>query len=422
MLSLFSKKTIFLFIFLISSFLFFLIVFAQNNIEEIQKLINEKNQELNNLLKQKELLEKELEQISQKSNQYQNEILKLNNNIKQLNVLIETNKINLEKLNLEINLLTQEIDNSQKKIELKKQTINKIFKEIQEYDNQNFIVLILKNKSLGQNFNDLKNLIVLNKNLKKEWDELLKIKENLTNNLENLNYKKSLQEKETTNYLNRQSILTEQKKLNQDFLNQTKNQEKIYQKQIEELEKKQEEIGKIIEELETKLRKEYGQEIPVRKNSLGLPLDYIVVTQEYGATDFAQRAYRTKFHNGIDLKAQIGTPIYAAADGKVLRVDNNDRGNSFYNRFQYGLYILIDHQNGISTLYAHLSRALVKANEEVKKGQLIGYSGNTGYSYGPHLHFGVYLTKSLEFKKIPPANGLVPVGATLNPRDYLENF
>lgn len=420
-MSLFQTRKI-LILFFLANFLFFSLTFAQNSeIENIQKLINEKNQELNNLLKQKEILEKELEQVNQKTSQYQQEISKLNNSIKQLNLLIETNKLNIEKLNLEIELLNQEINNHQKKIELKKQTISKIFKEIQEYDNENLLLFMFKNKSLSQNFNDLKNLIALNQNLKKESDELLEIKEKLVNNLEDLNYKKELQKKETLSYLNRQTILNEQKKINQDFLAQTKNQEKIYKKQLEELEKKQEEIGSIINELEEKLRKQYGQQVPLKKGILDWPLDSIFITQEYGATDFAQRAYRTKFHNGIDLRAPIGTPIYAAFDGKVLRVDNNDQGISFYKRFQYGLYVLIDHQNGISTLYAHLSQALVKANQEVKKGQLIGYSGNTGYSYGPHLHFGVYLTPSLEFKKIPPANGLVPIGATLNPLDYLKN-
>ena len=427
LISKFNKKIFLFFLF----FLFFLnygLIFSENikniNIDEIYKLIEQKNNELNNLLKQKQILEKELEAISSDKNNYQKEIIRLNNNIKQLNLAIETNKLAIDKLELEIDLIKDNIYQSEKMIELKNQTINKIFFELQQYDKENILILLLKNKSIAQNFNEVKNLIILNQNLKKELDDLTEAKKKLIINLEDLNNKKSKKEIEINNYYNRQLILNEYKKVNQEFLNQTKNQEKIYQQKIDELEKKQAEIGKIINELEERLRKEYNQALIPTKNKgvLKLPLDEIYITQNYGYTEFAKRAYKTKFHNGIDFRASIGTPIYAATDGKIIKIDNNDLGFSFYNRYQYGLYILINHYNGLSTLYAHLSKVLVQEGQKVTRGQLIGYSGNTGYSYGPHLHFGVYLTDSLEFKKIPPANGLVPIGVTVDPKDYLEPF
>ncbi|NCO89539.1 M23 family metallopeptidase, partial [Candidatus Wolfebacteria bacterium] len=117
------------------------------------------------------------------------------------------------------------------------------------------------------------------------------------------------------------------------------------------------------------------------------------------------------FHNGIDFKASLGTPILAAEDGEVMAVGDNGR-------VQYGKFILIKHNNNLATLYAHLSRQIVQKGSVIKRGQVIGYSGNTGYSTGPHLHFGVYWALNLKMQSFSGA-GLVPVGVTINPANYL---
>jgi hypothetical protein len=83
-------------------------------------------------------------------------------------------------------------------------------------------------------------------------------------------------------------------------------------------------------------------------------------------------------HGGIDFAINIGEPIYAVFDG-VIRVAQVNGG--------YGKMILIRHYNNLETLYGHLDRIMVKVGQEVKAGDIIGYSGNTGFSTGPHLHF-----------------------------------
>jgi murein DD-endopeptidase MepM/ murein hydrolase activator NlpD len=86
------------------------------------------------------------------------------------------------------------------------------------------------------------------------------------------------------------------------------------------------------------------------------------------------------FHSGIDITARTGTPVYAAADGIVHSAQYSGR---------YGRLIVIDHGSGITTWYAHLSQFQVLAGEEIRRGQLIGYSGASGRVSGPHLHFEV---------------------------------
>ncbi|NJD03338.1 MAG: M23 family metallopeptidase [Ruminiclostridium sp.] len=91
---------------------------------------------------------------------------------------------------------------------------------------------------------------------------------------------------------------------------------------------------------------------------------------------------RKTFHEGIDFSADKGTSIKASAGGKVTLAGRNGG---------YGLTVIIDHGRGLSTLYAHASKLLVKEGQTVKKGDIIAKVGSTGRSTGPHLHFEVLL-------------------------------
>ncbi|MBI4383408.1 MAG: M23 family metallopeptidase [Nitrospinae bacterium] len=122
-----------------------------------------------------------------------------------------------------------------------------------------------------------------------------------------------------------------------------------------------------------------GVEIAPRIDDNQAPIrDYLEITSLPG--DF--RAGKNRGHSGTDFKADVGTPIYSAFEGKVLRVNWNFRMN--------GDCIEIDHpQEGIKTLYLHLNKILVKPGMTVKQGQQIAESGNTGRSFAPHLHYEI---------------------------------
>jgi murein DD-endopeptidase MepM/ murein hydrolase activator NlpD len=92
---------------------------------------------------------------------------------------------------------------------------------------------------------------------------------------------------------------------------------------------------------------------------------------------FGPRRYR--FHYGTDLRLNVGDSVRAAFSGKVRIIEYEARG--------YGNYIVIRHDNGLETVYGHLSAVLVNLNQKIKAGELIAYGGNTGHSTGPHLHF-----------------------------------
>jgi len=91
-------------------------------------------------------------------------------------------------------------------------------------------------------------------------------------------------------------------------------------------------------------------------------------------------------HYGMDFTAPVGTPIYATGDGKVVEVNGSKRS-----RVGFGLVVKIDHGFGYETVYAHLDAFNVQLGQVVKRGDIIGYVGNSGGSTAPHLHYEVWV-------------------------------
>ena len=105
----------------------------------------------------------------------------------------------------------------------------------------------------------------------------------------------------------------------------------------------------------------------------------------YSIHDFGMRRHPIlgirRFHHGIDFNCDYGTPVRSPGNGKVVIVER---------RAGFGLVIEIDHGFGYRTIYAHLSKAMVKKGEKIKRGQTLAKSGNSGLSTGPHLHYEVH--------------------------------
>jgi murein DD-endopeptidase MepM/ murein hydrolase activator NlpD len=215
------------------------------------------------------------------------------------------------------------------------------------------------------------------------------------------------------------------------LLTLTKNKETEYQKLLSERQAKKQALEKELSDVESKLKvfvdasklPKYG------KGILKWPVSKVNITQYFGNTPFASQnpqVYNGFGHNGVDFAVPSGTPILSAQSGIVVGTGNTDTACS---GVSYGKWVLIKHTNGLTTLYAHLSRIDVTSGQAVSALQKIGLSGNTGYSTGPHLHFTVYASDSVhvsgptEYKSkvcgtymIMP---LAPRAGYLNPLSYL---
>lgn len=102
---------------------------------------------------------------------------------------------------------------------------------------------------------------------------------------------------------------------------------------------------------------------------------------------------QTKYHNGVDIAVNTGTNVYSCGAGKIYYAGYDEGG--------YGYFIMVDHGNGLVSLYAHLSKIKVSTGQTVSKGQVIGLSGSTGRSTGPHLHVELRLNGSRITPKFP---------------------
>lgn len=142
-----------------------------------------------------------------------------------------------------------------------------------------------------------------------------------------------------------------------------------------------------------------------------LPLDNIQINSPYGQRSITVNEKYFWWHNGLDLKAEIDTPVYATADGKVMTAayDNS-----------YGYYVTLDHGK-YGTLYAHLSRYEVKVGDSVKPGNIIGYAGSTGDSTGPHLHFEIRLGSYEKFWERAHCDKSVFMN-TIDPMPFIDDF
>lgn len=133
----------------------------------------------------------------------------------------------------------------------------------------------------------------------------------------------------------------------------------------------------------------------------GRPLDEVITTSRFGYRTHPVTKKR-KFHRGLDIRAKMRTKVYATADGIVSYVQSKDIG-------AFGRVVKVFHGMGFQTVYAHLNKTNVKIGQVIKKGDLIAYTGNSGRSTAPHLHYEVRYANKV-----------------LNPRDFirwkLDNF
>lgn len=407
-------------------FLFFLVLlpFAVEaaSIEELRLYISEREEEIATIEKEIKSYQDSLEKTAEEANTLSREINSLNLRVKKLNADIRLTTSKVRKTEFNIEKLAIEIDGREKDITNKKSTLAELLRTIHELESETLVEILLSHEHISDFFGDLEYLSNLDTALQNSLVELRELKSLLEE-------QKSAEEKEETRLVRLNIDFDAQKKIGEgikseksSLLKTTKEKEGEYQKLLSAKEKQRAAIETEIAEIETELRLLIDpRSLPKpREGVLAWPVESPVTTQEFGKTAFAKSAsdvYVSGGHNGIDFRASIGTKIFAADGGEIIKTGNTDLscpGGS------YGKWILIQHPSNLATLYAHLSLINVSVDQSVERGDLIGYSGNSGYTTGPHLHFTVYDSRTIRFG--PSKSGrcaLLPYGGYLNPMDYL---
>lgn len=394
------------------------LVFAQANQRDV---LNDKIQKLQ---QQINAYQQSINQTRKQGASLQNEINIFDNQIASLELQIQANQTQTEDTNLQITELQTQIDRRKVEIEENRIILGSLVRQMAELDTNSFL-----NIGLGtDNFSAFLDQIQYNRSVQEQVYSLVsKIKE-IKAKLETqqADLKKSLEKlKELSAQLKiAEEALSEDRSAKAALLAETKGVEKNYQTLLSASNKEQDKIQAELYNLDNAARGRAGNPtISAKKGVLAWPMDG-VLTQGYGNTGFTSLGYN--FHNGIDIAAPAGKPIYAAADGTVAHCDSSQ---SAYGNW-CTIYHTVETNSGprdIVTLYAHMRSYLISPGKVVKMGDLIGYEGNTGNTtrllYGPergyHLHFTVFDRKGYTVTKGAYGNYYVPSGANYNPLSFL---
>jgi murein DD-endopeptidase MepM/ murein hydrolase activator NlpD len=406
------------------------ISFAETSTTTTEDLIS-KIEAKNNIIKQ---LEEEIKQYNLEVENANKQGVTLKNTIKTLDLTkkkigvdINLTENKISKTSLTINQLGVEINKTKNSIDVNKEAIKNAIKETFVLEDMSILQVILSNKDIGDIWNEIDNIKQTQNLIRDKSKELAILKTEMETKQSNLSgQKKSLLNlKQDLNGKKQAVIYTTKEK--EVLLAQTKNKEEAFKELVKTREEQKAQFEREVYEYESELNLIIDEnKYPVGKTGiLSWPLDYVYITQKFGKTVAAKKLYVSGSHNGVDFRASTGTRVKNVLDGVIVGTGNTD---AYPGCYSFGKWVMIKHSNGLSTIYGHLSVISVSVGQTLQTGDLIGYSGNTGYSTGPHLHIGVYATQGVRIEKYVNSRGckqvtmpLADIKAYLDPLAYFPN-
>lgn len=393
-----TSHIVFICLILFSLFTGSALAIYEEKIKEYDKEIQEKEKEKTKAEKELTTEKKELEK----------------KRIQERNLRIKLDKIkkDLEVKKKEIIIYNENLRETKKKLEKKEEDLGAATENVRTSQGTlgERLIVIYKRKSLPYPHNFSQKILQkksMNIIASCDADELARDEEK-KKGIEG--EKKSLEEKRTkiTTFkevaLAKKGEIEKNKKTEETLLTKTEQERTAYEKRVRELEKASKELENLIKNLEAKKRETVEQarlaSLAFRQKEGRLPWPTISreVTKTYGKHQHPQ--YKTyTFHKGIDIKAPQGVEVWAVSKGTVVFAQWSENPGLR----EYGKMVMIAHGGGYYTLYAHLDSILVKENQEVEGGQVIGKVGQTASKKGSYLYF--------EIRKD---------GAPLNPLDWLR--
>lgn len=390
--------------------------------EELQSQVQDTTSQISKLQDEIKKLESQLTTTTAQKQTLQNTVKGLDLQIQKLQKSLSLTQSQIAQKDKDIKVLGSTISTTEDKISTSQSQVATTLRELDRMSEDAMVTALLGQGTLASFFDEAVSVASVRDELQNHIDDLSALKTNLSTS-------KKTAEQKRQELAALQSDLTDQKQgvsvvrtTQNTLLAQTKSQESQYQALIAQ--KKAEEAS--FEAALIKLAQGLGQADTTtapgaQRGVIGWPLASIRVTQYFGNTSFAASgAYNGQGHNGVDFAASIGTPVKAVLGGTVQEINQGA-----VKLCQYGKWVLVKHDNGLTSLYAHLSSISVAKGQRVTAGQTVGLSGDTGYATGPHLHLTLYVSSAVTFKNYTCNSGAVafipiaPLNAYLNPFSYL---
>jgi len=328
----------------------------------------------------------------------------------------------IDSTDLEISKLSLEIDETKESIDDNRAAVASILRRMATVDDETFVEMLLRTENISAFWEEFDALQTVKVSITTQIGELERLQTTLESKLnQNAAAKESLLDLRQQ-FDDQQSILTSNRNEQATLLEQTRSEEEEYQAMLASKKTAKEQLLAEVADIESQIQFILDPStIPAAGSGVfRWPVLNPIITQYFGYTKFAlSGAYAGNAHNGMDFGAPVGTKIYAPLTGTVRNIGNTDIVPGC---FSWGKWMLIDHPNGLSTMYAHLSQYAVSPGETVQTGDVIGYIGNTGYSTGPHLHFTVYVSDGVEVKQFNQYKSVTSCGAALSPFAAVEAY
>lgn len=407
------------------------VVNAQTSKEELQEQIENQNEKIERINEEINQYESELDSTQDRKNTLENTVQSLNQSITNLQNRITNTENKISTVQNRIRSIEDEIKKVQSNLQNTKKSLSSALRAMHVLDSRSLVETFLTVDELSTAWRKSDQLAQVQSGLQTSIRETRALKDQLESKRQQSEQQQTELDKLRSELASQQSVINQQRERKRQLLNQTNRQAQEYQQILAEKRAQKEKFEKQLQTFEERLETTVSDAaVPTGDEvSFTWPVPSVRITQQFGGSAFAKRnpqAYGRPFHNGTDFGVPVGTPIKPVHAGQVLAVGNTDQYNGCYS---YGKWVLVDHSNGLATLYAHLSNINVQSGESVTNDAVIGYSGNTGYSTGPHLHLTTYVSDDVQIRRLgnvkdetncgPAEIPVAPQAGYLNSMKYL---
>lgn len=403
-------------------------VTSADTASELQAKIDAQNAAISALNAEIASYQNQLDTIGKNKNTLANTIKALTVEANKLKADINVTQSKINANNLRIQSLGNSIVKTQATMADLQAAVAKSIRDEYELETNTLAAAIVTKRNFAELWQSASQEATLREELRAKVKELVSTKNELIETKSEVEVAKS-------SLVSLAGQLNDQKTINQraaadknSLLKETKNQEAAYQKLLANKVALKNQMEQDMRDYEAKLKYVLDPSSLPAKGSAALawPLDKVVITQLFGKTADSGRLYASGTHNGIDFGVPTGTPIYAMASGVIVGSGNTD---ATCPKASYGRWLYIKYDNGLSSLYGHLS--LIKTDMQpgtrVTAGQVVAYSGSSGYATGPHLHLTIIAADAGSIRSFPSKacngkNYTAPVAALnayLDPTLYL---
>lgn len=412
--------------------LFFGVLIALGGTFVVQHVVEAQSSEINKLKGEISERNDKLSEIEREIAQYQFELQKVGAEKQTLQsaingLILERKKIfadisytqnRIGSTDLEISKLNIEIGETEISIRRNEGAIEEILRRINESDQDSVIEAMLRYENLSEFWGAVEELQQVKDVMGDEVRKLVSLKILFEDKRDRNQDKRDELVDLKDQFTDQKTVLENNKATKDKLLVRTKNKESNYQSLLAEKRSVREQLERELRDFESQLQ------FILDPNSIPAPGTVVFnwpvvgarITQLFGGTEFAKRNANIyggrAYHPGVDLAVPRGTKIFAPLSGVVRAIGNTD---AYAGCFSWGKWTLIDHANGLATLYAHQDLISVEQGQKVKTGDIIGYVGNTGYSTGPHVHFTVYAKAGVDVKRFNEIKTVTNCGPATTP-------